>query len=165
MDWLKNKSETLNTLKKYRYGVVALLLGIGLMCLPQTKPSESVPSAVEMEETTLQQSLEQILSRLEGAGKVKVLLTEAEGQQTLYQTDEDFSLGEKSGDNRRDTVLVTNSQREETGLVRQVIPPRYLGAVILCQGAGSASVRLAVVEAVSSVTGLRSDRITVLKMK
>jgi len=41
----------------------------------------------------------------------------------------------------------------------------YRGAVVVCQGGDNASVRLAVVEAVSNATGLTSDRITVLKMK
>jgi len=36
---------------------------------------------------------------------------------------------------------------------------------VVCQGADRAGVRLAVVDAVKSVTGLSSDRITVLKMK
>jgi len=49
--------------------------------------------------------------------------------------------------------------------VQQVNPPTYLGAVIVCQGADSASVRLAIVSAVGSVTGLSTDKITVLKMK
>jgi stage III sporulation protein AG len=63
-----------------------------------------------------------------------------------------------------DTVIVMDGNREETGLVKQVLPPVYRGAVIACQGADSANIRLAIVEAVKSVTGLSSDRITVLKM-
>jgi stage III sporulation protein AG len=49
--------------------------------------------------------------------------------------------------------------------VRQVIPPKYQGAIIVCQGAEKATVRLQVVEAVVNVTGLTADKITVLKMK
>jgi hypothetical protein len=41
----------------------------------------------------------------------------------------------------------------------------YQGAVVLCQGAADAAVRLAVVEAVSKATGLGADKICVLKMK
>lgn len=39
------------------------------------------------------------------------------------------------------------------------------GAVIVCEGASSAQVRLDVTNAVSSYTGLGSDKITVMKMK
>ena len=38
------------------------------------------------------------------------------------------------------------------------------GAAVVCDGAGSAQVRLAIVEAVSAYTGLGSDKITVLTM-
>ena len=41
----------------------------------------------------------------------------------------------------------------------------YTGAVIFCQGADSAAVRLQVVEAVAVYTGLSSNKIMVLKMK
>ena len=40
-----------------------------------------------------------------------------------------------------------------------------VGAIIVCQGGDSPTVRLNIVEAVSNVTGIGSDRITVLKMK
>lgn len=39
------------------------------------------------------------------------------------------------------------------------------GVVIVCEGAGSSSVRLNVTNAVAAYTGFGSDRITVLKMK
>ena len=79
--------------------------------------------------------------------------------------DEDLSSGTDSEDTRRDTVLISDGNREENGLVRQTIPPVYRGAIIVCQGGNDAKVRLSIVEAVMSVTGLRSDCITVLKMK
>ena len=41
--------------------------------------------------------------------------------------------------------------------------PVYLGAVVVCQGAGSSGVRLAVTEAVAALTGLPADRITVVQ--
>ena len=49
--------------------------------------------------------------------------------------------------------------------MRQVNPPTYLGAIIICEGADDANIRLAVVDAVSKVTGLGANRISVLKMK
>lgn len=80
----------------------------------------------------------------------------------LYQTD---TQTDSSGSVRIDTVLVSDSNREETGLLRQIKPPVYLGAVVVCQGADSSSVRLSITEAVSKITGLGADCIVVLKMK
>ena len=148
-------------LKQYRYGILILVLGIGLMLLPNQKTEMSAPMAVKTDAEDFSADLEQILTQIYGVGRVKVMLTQAEGEITVYQEDIDRS----SDSVREDTVLVSGDTRQEMGLVRQVIPPKYLGAVIVCQGGDRASVQLSVVEAVSAVTGLTTDRITVLKMK
>lgn len=166
MDWLTKSGKVRLWLKEYRYVILVLVLGILLMMLPQSdkeeKKVEEVPIAETEPRETLQEQLEQLLSMVQGAGKVRVLLTEAEGERVVYQTD-----GEESSQNskRTDTVILSDSGRAESGLVQQILPPTYLGAVILCQGADSASVRLALIEAVSNATGLSTDRISVLKMK
>jgi len=113
----------------------------------------------------LEDQLSQILSQVAGAGEVQVMLSVASGEETLYQTNDDFSTGSESGTSRLDTVTVTDAQRNEIGLVRQVNPPIYLGAIVVCKGADSPTVRLAIVEAVANATGLGADKISVLKMK
>ena len=166
MDWLTRSEKVRLWIKEYRYVILVLVLGILLMMLPQGKTEEKKDDNVFIPETeaveTLQEQLEQLLSQVQGAGKVRVLLTEAEGERVIYQTD-----GEQSSQNstRADTVIVSDSARAESGLVQQILPPSYMGAIILCQGADSASVRLSLIEAVSNATGLSSDRISVLKMK
>lgn len=137
-----------------------MLAGLAILLLPtgsKTPEPERVvqPEALE----TVEERLETILSGIAGAGRVEVLLTEEEGRQTLYQTDI------QSDENRRteDTVLVEDAARTETGLVRQTLEPTYRGAVVLCDGADSSAVKLAIVEAVGCVTGLGADRICVLK--
>lgn len=166
MDWLTRSEKVRLWIKEYRYVILVLVLGILLMMLPQGKTEEKKDDNVLIPETeaveTLQEQLEQLLSQVQGAGKVRVLLTEAEGERVIYQTD-----GEQSSQNstRADTVIVSDSARAESGLVQQILPPSYMGAIILSQGADSASVRLSLIEAVSNATGLSSDRISVLKMK
>jgi stage III sporulation protein AG len=49
--------------------------------------------------------------------------------------------------------------------MQTVLAPQYLGAIVVCQGADRSDVRLAIVEAVSALTGLGADKISVLKMK
>ena len=149
-------------LKQYRYGILILLLGIGLMLLPSGgRDMQGDPEIRQEAAMSISESLEQILGQIEGVGKVKVMLTQSAGEITIYQEDTDHSADTV----REDTVLVTGESRQEMGLVRQVIPPKYQGAVVVCQGGDRAAVRLAIVDAVAAVTGLTSDRITVLKMK
>ena len=88
-----------------------------------------------------------------------------QGAKTIYQVDDDISQGESSYSDRNQTVTLTDGQRNQYGLVQQVNPPIYLGAVVLCQGAGDPVVKLSVVEAVSKITGLNANQICVLKME
>ncbi len=151
MDFLKKLPEFVS---KYRWAVLILLLGVVLMVIPtgekQELPAEEPPVT---EETDIGQQLQAILGQIKGVGRVQVLLTVETGGNTVYQTD-----GE-------DTVIITDGERNQQGLVQRVEAAQYRGAVIVCQGADSPAVRLSIVEAVGSITGLSSDRITVLKMK
>lgn len=162
MDWVDTRTKIRNFSKRYWYVLLILIAGLGLMALP-TQQKEDIPTTQQSQQhLALQQELEQILCQIRGAGKVKVLLTESTGVQTVYQTDQD-RRGTDSSNIK--TVIITDSNRNQSGLIHRVDPPVYLGAVIVCQGGDSAAVKLAIVEAVASVTGLSTDRITVLKMK
>lgn len=167
MDWVAIREKAIQGFKKYKYVLLVLALGLVLMSIPEpTEEMEPVPEPeAAAEPAGLEQRLSGILAQIDGVGKVQVLLTESTGEETIYQTDEDTSTAADSGSVRRETVTVTNADREEKGLVRKVNPPAYLGAVVVCQGAENPSVRLAVVEAVANATGISTDRITVLKMK
>ena len=167
MDWINIRSQVKVQFGKYKYVLLILGLGILLMSLPEGKGQEQAPPITVSEAVTPSQAdeLEEILSQIAGVGKVRVMLTEAAGAETIYQTNEDRSYTSGSESIRVDTVLVTDSDRTERGLVRSVTPPIFLGAIVVCQGGDSPAIKFAVVEAVSNVTGIGSDRITVLKMK
>ena len=143
------------------------LVGIVLMLFPtdsKKTAQQSVPVQEQPKSETLllEEQLSALLSQLAGAGKVQVLLTEATGQQTVYQENRDTSQSETI---KTSTVIVSGSTRGQEGLVCQVNPPTYLGAVVLCQGADLPSVRLSITEAVANATGLGYHKISVLKMK
>jgi len=160
---LPNKISEL--LKKHRYAVLILLIGIGLMCLPTKKAVVKEEVVIQKDAVPVSKELEDILSSIDGAGDVRVFLTEASGKETIYQTNSSSSEDEHGSTMMLDTVTVSDSQREQQGLVRKVNPPSYLGAIVVCNGADRPAVRLAIVNAVAKVTGLGTDRISVMKMK
>lgn len=166
MDRIDYSTLIKNLFSKYKYMLLILGIGIILMLIPtgERQVIHQDQSLTE-KEITQAERLEEILYQISGVGRVKVLLTEAVSAETIYQTDEEKTLNRESESIRIDTIVVTNSEREELGLVRSVTPPIYLGAIIVCQGGDNPSVKLSIVEAVSNVTGISSDRITVLKMK
>lgn len=163
MEWTAIRKKWIEKLEKYRFAVLILLIGAMIMLIPEKAAPETVILTPEQDtQTSLSDNLEEILSHLQGAGKVQVLLTVKKGEQIIYQADERYS-----GQNAKDiqTVIITDSSRQENGLVVQTVPPVYLGAVVLCQGADNPTVKWNIVEAVSKITGLASNQIAVLKMK
>ena len=153
-------------IRKYRFVVLVLLIGLALMLIPFRNQEEGVEvyQAAAPEQPDITEQLQQILSCVEGAGEVSVMLTIRTGISTVYQADESISQGDNSTSNR-DTVIITDTNRAQTGLVQHIVYPVYRGAIIVCQGADDARVRLDIMEAVSRITGLGMDKISVLKMK
>lgn len=167
MDSVNWKGKLSDLFSRYKYVCLVVLVGLVLMAIPSQEASEPQPQASVIQENTndISDRLEDILSMIDGVGRVKVLLTVSEGEQIQYVYDEDRDQDADSSSLRRDTVIISDSERSDQGLIQQVIPPIYLGAVIVCEGGDIPSVQLDVITAVSNATGLSTDKITVLKMK
>ena len=152
--------------KKYRFVMIVIAAGLLLMLIPgNNKSAVKAEKQISQKESETavdpQNALASVLSQVKGAGKVQVYLTTMEGEKIVYQSNTD-----KSGENiRTETVTITTADRGQEGLISQVNPPVYLGAIVVCEGADNPTVQLAIVDAVSKGTGLGTNRISVLKMK
>ena len=138
-------------------GVLLLLLstfGGGSGGEKQTQDT-AVP-VFSLEET--EKSMAAALGRIDGVGKVEILLTLRSGPEAELATD-------ALGDARQETVVVSEGSGVQAPVVRRYVYPEYQGALVVAQGGGVAEVRLRLTEAVAALTGLSKDRITVLKMQ
>lgn len=169
MDIKRLLGKTIEWVKKYRYALLVLAIGLVMMVIPNndqlnaTQDPEMTNEIVA--EDTLEDKLTSILSQVQGAGEVQVILSIAAGKETIYQTDENTNTDSDSNNLDKDTVTITDADRNQFGLVRQVNPAVYQGAVVICEGADNPSVKLALIDAVSKLTGLGANCIAVLKMK
>ena len=107
-------------------------------------------------EAETEKKLEALLCQIDGAGAVDVMLTLADGGEAVYQVDETV----RDGGREEQTVLA-----DKAPVLVQTRQPRFQGAVVVCEGADRAAVKLAVTEAVASLTGLGSGKIAFVKMK
>lgn len=157
--------------KRYRYPAMILLLGIALLLLPSGKDDGNAASSDLEEErdevlfslTEFTANAEALLSKVSGAGKVRLLLTLASDGEIQYQ----LNLTQRQKDDelemQQETVLRKEGSDEVPVSVTQTYPV-FRGAVVVCQGAQNPKVVLGMKEAISSLTGLGMDKITVLKM-
>lgn len=155
-------------LRKYRLPLLAALVGVAILLLPGGGETEEEQSA-EAEVYSLTETearLEQLISAIDGVGKARVMLTLRSGETLSLAQDSSASAG-SGGDTRQEQQILTvnrGSGRQEV-VVTQRLYPTYQGAVVVCQGAGDSRVRLTVIETVSVLTGLSSDKISVVKWK
>ena len=158
-------------LKKYRLAALVVLLGVVLMLLPtggkaQTSGDggETLWETFSLEET--EKRMAEVLGSVEGVGKVRVMLTLRSGETLSLAEDSSSALG-SGGDVRQDSQVLTvnrGSGRQEVVVTKRMYPT-YQGAVVVCQGAGNSRVRLQVMETVAVLTGLSSDKISVVQWK
>ena len=167
---LKKLQPALGRIGKYKYALLVLLIGIALALIPTGGKKQTAAAAADTRQAELsqlddtRQALRALLRQVEGAGEVDVLLSYSAGAEQVYQTDRESSRSGEDTQTKTAAVLQQNGS-ERTPVVRKTLYPVYQGAVVVCEGADRAAVRLAIVEAVASLTGLGSDKISVIKMK
>ena len=154
---------------RYKYAALVALIGAGLLLWPSGKGGTEKTSRQQnsTEQTRdIQAEMEDILGTMSGVGQAKVMLTvDSDGERQLAQdTELTYSGSVESPEDysRRSETVLTDGEGDGT-VVTRTLYPTYRGALVVCQGGDRADVRLAVTEAVASLTGLSADRITVAK--
>lgn len=170
----KNKFATMEYIKqsfdKYKYILLICLLGILLTLIPskssakKTDSDSAVMSEYISSAQEIETSLEELLSNIDGVGRVDIMITMKRGYEPSYiynsSTNEaNSSLSEKS------ELVIARGNSGDTPVISSVSSPEYMGAVVLCDGAGSATVQLEITEAIKSLTGITSDNIKISQMK
>ena len=130
----------------------------------------------EFNEYNLEQSLEDILSKMAGVGKVQVLVTYSETSEvvamyneknTSNNTEETDTNGGTRKISQTDTdkeIIYEEKNGEKVPITQKVIMPKLEGAVITAEGAGNINVKTNIIQAVSAATGLSTYRIQVFEM-
>ena len=137
--------------------------------------------ASNQEETTskteLESNLEEILSTIKNVGKVKVLINYSESSSLVQLYNESTTTssteeGDTSGGTRNVTETETKKDvvfSEKSGnkdpVTQKTIMPTIQGAIVTAEGAGNATVKTNIINAVGAVTGLSIDKIQVFELE
>ena len=121
--------------------------------------------------------IKQILSKINGVGKVDVLLTYSESSQVVAMYNEKYKESQTeeedtNGGTRVIQEVNTDKEiiyKEENGkkvpITEKVVMPKMEGALIVAEGANNAEVKTNIIQAVEALTGLATHKIQVLEMK
>lgn len=169
----------LEVLLRYKYVLVVVALGAALLLWPaaeKTSNGAAQSGGAPVQEAggqsalrEMESDMESILGKISGVGRVDVMLTLQSGSELVLAADTALrysgsAQAPQDYDRTTDTVTVSGGTGGgESVVVTREDYPQYRGALVVCEGGGSDTVRLQVIEAVSALTGLGADRIAVVK--
>jgi len=157
----------LKVMEKNKYVFLVLLVGMGILLWPSGDGAREgvAHQATEPVEHRLAFCLEEkearlaaALSQIEGAGEVIVMLSLRTSLEQEVAVDEDQA-------GRRATVTISTGAGTQSEVTLRYRYPEFQGALVVSEGADNASVRLQLTQAVAALTGLGTDRITVMPMR
>ena len=126
--------------KKLRLPLILLLFGLILIILPLMFSGNEGKSAevktLDEYKAGLEEELRDLCSDVEGVGKCRVFVTLERGEQSTY----------------KGSVLIETK------------PPKVLGVTVICRGAESDRVKSQLVEMISALFDIGSNRVAVLKL-
>lgn len=199
LEWLKEKFTKYNNKKMYTNLAALLCMGIALVIMANfykdislnnkgdygkdTKNIDAEPiNSYSLSGNNLYENMEkhlgEILSKVENAGKVSVMITYKSGKELV--TDKDNSMNDKitnEKDNNGGTrVINESSTNDKTVMVNEQggnskpvvikeINPEIKGVIVVAEGAKNAKVKKKLSEAVQTVLDIPAYRVMVLETK
>lgn len=158
--------------EKYKFVVLIIIVGIILLLLPafeggsEDKQEQQLVTSQEesfFDLTATEEKLAETLSGIAGAGEVRVMLTLRSGSRQVLAQDGSSNENGENMQSETTTVVVSRGSGNQETVSLQEIAPQFQGALIICPGGDHPEVRLKLTEAVSALTGLGADKISVCK--
>ncbi len=121
----------------------------------------------------LEEELEGILAKMEGVGKVNVMITYSKGSEVVPMQNENSKVSttqetDSGGGTRvieeKDTskeIVYSDGSKIET---QTVINPVVKGAIVIAEGASNATVKSNIISAVEAITGVATYKVQVFEM-
>lgn len=154
--------------EKRRVNLLVAIGALGLLLLAFSEwfpePSTSVPAEKQHASEAIPQDyacqlegrLRDLISHVEGAGAVEVMVTLENDSENVYATDEQTSAD--------GSVSVNHVLLGDEGLLETTQTPQVLGVAVVCEGGDIAAVQSRISALVEVLTGVGANHVTVTKM-
>lgn len=115
-----------------------------------------------------EKELELILEKINGAGKVEVMLTLESSYENVfakgYSTKEDKGEKDEKKEVQEEYIIIKNGSSNEECLVVKVYEPAIKGVAVVAEGADNIKVKNAITQTVCALFNISSARVSVEKM-
>ncbi len=134
----------------------------------QESGSSGMDDPVQSATEDLERRLEETLSLIDGAGKVRVMITLKDTGEKVVEKDTTRRSGgsasaEETSDVSQSTVFSKNGS-EETPYISNELTPQVEGVLVVAQGGGDSLVKQNILQSVMALFPLEAHKITIVKM-
>lgn len=157
--------------------IIALGLAGMLLLLSEMPFAQKSKEASEEETTTvlpvqeedyaaqIEKDLTEIISSIKGAGTTRVMVTLESSGEVIYLSDRSYRSDKDSNSgissNEENKYIIIDGENGENGIVAKTVEPKIRGVAVVCEGAGTASVKAEIVSAVTALLDISSARVSV----
>lgn len=160
-------------------GVILILAGDMFLNVkkPEAEKTEAVVKSYDYR-TELENKTKEILSKVEGAGNVDVMITFNSGSETVFaqenkkstsETEENASEGDRRGivseTEENSIVTVNNSDGSTSPVIIKEMTAEIAGIVIVAEGGDSIVVKDSLIRAAQALFSVPANKVEVFKMK
>jgi len=122
-------------------------------------------------EESLEEKLENILSKINGVGNVEVLITYNETEEIVpvYNTKDKVNITNETDAGGGTRVIQETDKSQEVIyqndeiIVQKTVSPKIEGAIIAATGANNSDIKTSIIQAVEAATGLATHKIQVFE--
>ena len=178
MEDLKDRLTHLFKGKRLTVFMTVGLIGIALILLSEFWPTSKSQQNTQQTVTAadMERDLLELISNVDGVGKAEVMITLATSAENVYATEQRVNqnvlsdstngvLGRTENKNdTQDTIIVVRvSSGAESPILIKQIEPKVQGVAVICEGADDARVKSRIVEMVTTIYDIASNRVCVIK--
>lgn len=165
----------LNKDKKFLIVVLIGFLGVLLIAISEMNLDNSADNEKKFTENMdsyeyceyLEKRVEGIVSAIDGAGEVRVLITLAETTEYVYAQNQNgtkkSNKDSENSDNKSDFVII-EKDNNDSGLLIKTFEPKIRGVAVVCDGGDNPSVQQQIYSTVSAVLNVSTARISISKL-
>lgn len=150
--------------------VVALILFLkmsGTKTTTKTTMTSSIQYQTSLDYSKqLETKLESVLSQIKGAGNVKVMMTLDGSPELVYAMDSNEKVSNNTGGSTTtssSTPILVQTNGTTSPLILTEVLPKVKGVIVVSSGANDISIKLDILNSVSTLLDISTDKINVLK--
>ena len=114
----------------------------------------------------LEEKLEGIISQIDGAGNVKVMVSVSGSPEIIYVSDTDNKTSTTTNGSTTTTTsspIIIGSGSNSSGIIKTETLPDVKGVIVVSSGANQVGIKLDILKAVSTLLDISTEKITILK--